>query len=475
MARWKKIISIWVISLACVTIFAQSSPRDYAVSNPDVSYGEDGTTFTVEFTVTNNGGDAEDDADINIIDDSTGRVQITDTLPPLVANEVVTVAFEFQSEDFPAGEQIYNVEVGIDQYELAGSPIARDNRKPFTVDVPESESNTDEVNQPQTSDEIPNESEFDVVIPGLNIGIKRLDDGLQINQETFTTQQLLMGGAIVAVIAMLLWFFTLILRLLFRRKPTFGNWQPPYAQQPYHDPNSTMGRRQAWQHHAQNGTIFETCSQNNVVSLKRLLDMEGNPLGTWNIKALRTVQYDMYGRISRTEVIMSSKVIKKLNKLARRASKYDNQKLRKAVQPIAKNIAKSASKPIDKKSAMLPIAMDLRFEGTHGEVRIVFELYQCRNQAWHMIDQWEPDMAIIGHKIIENYTYTLNGQLPGENYKQYKKRLVEDFAWLIGGMLYRHQEPATPEPDMVPPDTLTGMAPITEPNLPALGENATST
>jgi len=263
---------------------------------------------------------------------------------------------------------------------------------------------------------------------------------------------------------------SLILRLLFNRKPVFGTWTPPYAQQPYYDPNSTMGRRNSWQTHAQNGTIFETCSQNNVVALKRLLDMEGEILGEWTIKSIRTVQYDMYGRISRTEVIMPSKVVKKLNKVAQRSQNYDNPKLKKAVHPIAKDIAKHASKPINKKSAILPIAMDFRFEGKHGEVRIVFELYQCRNHGWHLIDQWEPEMAIVGHKIIESYTYTLNGQLGGETYKEYKKRLVDDVAWLLGGMLYRHQQPATPDPDMVPPDTLTGMAPITEGNMPSIAD-----
>ena len=469
MARWKILFSIWIISMMGVVSLAQSGPRDYSVSTPTVTYAEDGTTFTVEFTVTNNGGDAEDSTEINISQDSTGRVEATDTLPALDANEVVTVAFEFQLADFSVGTNIFNVEVGIDQYELAGSPIARDNRKPFSVTVPE---NTGE----QTSPEITNVEtgdEYDFIIPLINIGINFLDDGIQVNDRVFTTQEILIGAGVLALLLVLLWFFTLILRLLFRRKPVFGNWQPPYAQQAYHDPNSTMGRRQAWQLHAQNGTIFDACNQHNVVALKRLLDMEGDILGAWEIKAIRTVQYDMYGRISRTEVIMPSGIIKKLNKVARKAQNYDNPKLRKAVNPIAKNLAKLATKPVNKKSAMLPIAMDLRFEGKHGEVRIVFELYQCRDHAWHLIDQWEPEMAIIGHKITESYTYTLNGQLPGEKYKEYKRRLVEDFSWLLSGMLYRHQQPAAPEPDMVPPDTLTGMAPITDENVPAIEPDKT--
>jgi hypothetical protein len=461
MARWKILISLWLISIMCMASFAQSDPRDYSVSAPTVTYAEDGTAFTVEFTITNNGGNAANDAQI-IITQGNGIVKITDTLPPLTANQAVTVEFPFQMAGYEMGVQAFFVEVGIDQFELAGSPIARDNRKSFSVTI------TEPSGSQVTDITVTVDGEFDFVIPVLEIGFKRLDDGLQINQNIYSTQDILKGAGIGAVSLVLLWFFTLILRLLFRRKPVFGNWTPPYAQQPYYDPNSTLGRRNSWQHHAQNGTIFESCTQNNVVSLKRLLDMDGDILGEWDIKAIRTVQYDMYGRINRTEVIMPSKIIKKLNKVARRAQSYDNPKLKKAVQPIAKSIAKLAGKPISKKSAMLPIAMDLRFEGKHGEVRIMFELYQCRDHSWHLIDQWEPEMAIVGHKIIESYTYTLNGQLGGESYKDYKRRLVEDVAWLLGGMLYRHQQPATPEPDMVPPDTLTGMAPITEGNMPPI-------
>lgn len=458
MARWKIIICIWIITLMGHVGLAQNNPRDYTVSSPEVTYTDEGDLFTVSFMVTNNGGDAAEETIINIIDTSTGRVAYTDSLRVLTENEVVTLQFEFEMVDFPAGEQIYNVEVGIDRYELAGSPIARDNTKPFTVSVTET--------TVTSTPEVTPDDAFDFVIPGVDIGVKVLDDGVQINQDVYTTEQILIGAAAVAGALVLLWFVTLILRLLFQRKPTFDNWQPPYAQQAYFDPNSTMGRRQAWQHHAQNGTIFEACTQHHVVSLKRLLDMDGDILGGWNIKALRTVQYDMYGRITRTEVIMPSKVIKKLNKVARKAKSYDNPQLRKAVQPIAKEMAKRATKPISKKSSMLPIAMDLRFEGKYGEVRIAFELYQCQDHGWHMIDQWEPELGLVGNTVIESYTYTLNGQLPGEKYGDYKRRLVEDMAWLLSGMLYRHHEPTDPEPDMVPPETLTGMAPITDSNMP---------
>jgi len=465
MARWKIFVVAIIASVLCVAVLAQTTPRDYALDTPEVSTNDNNSLATISVTITNNGGDATADAEVNIIQDDTGLVLENITLPPQPAGESVTVEFEIQLADFEAGDVFFRIEAGIDQFELAGSPIARDNRALARVTVPEGAVPVTATENPTTDNPSQTADNFDFVIPVVDIGVNLLDDAVQINNDIYPHRDILIVVGGVAVGLFFLWFITLILRLLFRRPPTFGAWQPPYAYNSYHDPNSTLGRRQGWQTHAQNGTIFENCSPNKVVAIKRLTDMEGLPISEWTIKALRTVQYDMYGRVSRTEVIMPNKLIKKLNKVARRASKYDNPKLRKKITPIAKDITKRAGKPINKKSAMLPIALDLRFEGKHGEVRIMFELYQCQQGAWHLIDQWEPEMAVIGHKIIESYTYTLNGQLPGETYKDYKKRLVEDMAWILSGMLYHHQQPAEPEPDMVPPDTLTGMAPVTEDNM----------
>lgn len=463
MRRWKLSLSLVIIWMISISALAQSSPRNYIVSTPAVSFSDDESQFTIEFEVTNEGGEAQGETNADIISINDGnRIIAEKTLPVLAAGEKLTVKFTFNSEDFPAGSvEALQIEVGIDQYELAGSPIARDNIRTISVTIP------------QLIDNLPEDvvviiEEPDFVIPVVNIPVQMVDGGIIIGGDFYSLQDIFTAVGVIGIGLLLLWFITIILRLLFRRPPTFGQWQPPYASMTYYDPNSTMGRRQAWQHHAQNGTIFQACTQHNVVALKRLLDMEGNNIGAWEIKAIRTVQYDMYGRVSRTETVMPGGIVKKLNKVAHKAPSYSNDKLRKSVNPIARDIAKLTSKKISKKSAMLPIAMDIRFEGKHGEIRILFELYQCRNHAWHLLDQWEPEMAIVGHKIVENYTYTLNGQLAGENFKDYKRRLSEDFAWLLGGMLYRHQVPSQPEPDMVPPDTLTGMAPITEDNMPAV-------
>ena len=70
---------------------------------------------------------------------------------------------------------------------------------------------------------------------------------------------------------------------------------------------------------------------------------------------------------------------------------------------------------------------------------VIFELYQCRSSAWRLLDQWEPEFGAIGSRIPEQFTYTLNGMLPGESFREFKTRLASDIAQLLAGLLYHHQ------------------------------------
>ena len=76
---------------------------------------------------------------------------------------------------------------------------------------------------------------------------------------------------------------------------------------------------------------------------------------------MRTVQYDVYGRIDRTEVMMSRKIINMLNRVARRAPTFSSAELHKAMLPIARRLSKQALDPVEKQNLMLPIALDIRF------------------------------------------------------------------------------------------------------------------
>ena len=177
--------------------------------------------------------------------------------------------------------------------------------------------------------------------------------------------------------------------------------------------------------------------------IKRLTNEAGVNLGGWSIKAVRTVQYDIYGRISRTEVVMPQKINRLLMRIARRAAQIDNDALRKAITPVAKRLCRYALAAVEKQNRMLPLAMDMRFEGDAGEARVQFELYQYRSEAWHLIDEWEPEMGKLGARIPEHFTFSLNGQLPGESYRQFKTRLQEDVTQLLMGLFdERHVDSA---------------------------------
>ena len=207
----------------------------------------------------------------------------------------------------------------------------------------------------------------------------------------------------------------------------------------WHDPNSAPGRRQSWQFHAQNSAIAKPSAPDQVAVVKRLLDKRGVILGSWKVKAMRTVQYDVYGRINRTEVLMPRKLINQLNRVLRRAPNYANHELQKAISPIAKGMSKHALAPVEKQNLMLPLALDIRFEGITEQVRIQFELYQYRDSAWHLIDQWEPEFGQVGEHVPEHFTFSLNGQLSGESKGQFKTRLRDDMTQLLAGLFYHHQ------------------------------------
>ena len=433
MAWWRVLLGIWLMSGAVG--MAQTIPRDYAVSSPRVCYSADGATATVAFTVTNEGSDAREATQINITRNSDSRVIRSETLEPLAAGEKMALTFDFSLADFSDDDSFFKIEAGIDQYELAGSTSAINNSQFFRVIVAEA------TKDPCAPPPVPASEPavvYDLWLPVVNAGINIDENGLELNGNRYTLSQILIGLAPVIAGLFLLWLLSLILRLLLYPSPKFGAWHPPYAVNVYHDPDSTMGRRQSWQPHAQNSAITAPCQPNHVVVLKRLLDMDGRALGGWKIKAIRTVQYDMYGHINRTEVIMSAKLTRQLNKALRRASQADQQQLHQMIQPIARQLRKAALKPIHKQNMMLPIALDFRFEGQYDEVRVVFELHQCRGDAWHLIDQWEPTFGMAGANIPESFTYTLQGLLPGETPKAYKKRLQEDMARLLAGLLHPH-------------------------------------
>ena len=441
MTRGKFLILVF---FSCFVIAAQTQPRDYTISLPRVRFSADGRTATVNFSVSNRGGDALEDSQFVIAENSTGRIEITEALPVLAAGEERAFSFDLRLADFAEEDLFFKIEAGIDEYELAGSPIARNNVQIFRI-------NKAEVGNSTGADAgiVPASPSYDLYLPLVNLGIDFLADGIAVNGNRYGSGELLRFAGVMLVALFCLWLLSLILRLIFRRPPKFEPWQPPYAVNNWHDPNSALGRRQSWQFHAQNSTISAAPAPNQVTVIKRLTDNAGNSLGGWKITAIRTAQYDIYGRISRTEVVMPRKINKQLSRIAKRAQNMDNAELRKAIKPVARRLCQFALAAIEKQNRMLPLAMDMRLEGAQGEARVHFELYQCRHDAWHLIDQWEPEMGQMGARVPEHFTFSLNGQLPGESYREFKARLREDVAQLLVGLFYeRHDE--------IPPNSEAG-------------------
>lgn len=433
-ASFVLLVCLWFLSLSGS---AQATPRDYSIAPPRVTYSPDGAVAVVSFIVSNQGGDAAEPSQIVISEYQSGREHTIEPLPPLGANQARDFTIQLSLVDLNADGIIsFKIEAGIDEFELANSPIARDNSQLFHID--RAAAGTIGDNKASEAGR-PARATYQVFIPIVNLGVNFLDDGIQLNDSRYSGGDILRLLGLVAVALFCLWLLSLILRLIFRRPPQFDVWQPPYALNNWHDPNSVPGRRQSWQFHAQNSAIAKPSAPNQLAVVKRLLDKRGLILGSWKIKAMRTVQYDVYGRINRTEVLMPRKTINQLNRVLRRAPSYTNHELLKAIAPIAKRMSKFALGPVEKQNLMLPLALEIRFEGITDEVRIQFELYQFREGAWHLIDQWEPEFGQVGEHVPEHFSFALNGQLSGESKGEFKTRLRDDMSQLLAGLFYHHQ------------------------------------
>jgi len=88
----------------------------------------------------------------------------------------------------------------------------------------------------------------------------------------------------------------------------------------------------------------------------------------------------------------------------------------------------------------------VKFKGEHGEVNIVFELYQFQLGAWRRLDSWQPDMTVPGKAIHEMYTYTIHGLHDGETMRHFRKRLRDDMTYLLTEMVQCTPPATAPAP-----------------------------
>jgi hypothetical protein len=417
--------------------------RDYAVLSPGISFSDDNETFTVRFTVRNAGGNPGADTTIVIRNLLNQQVMAQDLLPPIASGNSVSVSIPFRTRDFEQGQLPIQIEVGLDDFEPQGSPLAANNVIGISVTIP------------------PMPSQPSAPSAGVPF-LEQVEGGIRLSSLFISYENLLIGLVIMLVGVLLLWIMSILVRALFRRRPDFSAWQPAYAFMPMIDPNSTEGRRQAWQMHAQNGLILAAPTPNNVHAVKLLLGTNGELFANWRLTGIRLSQYDNYGRVARTQYIASSGLTAQLDRLLRRRAKLSKEQLEKQAGRLARRLVRQFRRKINARTAFLPVALDLRFEGKHGEVRIVFELYQAQGALWVRLDQWEPAMSVTTSRIQESYTFTIHGMHAGERLADYYKRLAEDVAWLLSQSLQVNKpQPQPPAPQAYDiPDTLTGMQPL---------------
>ncbi len=441
----RALLLIWLLLVSVAGAQSPSIPRDYAILSPSISFSDDNETFTVRFVVRNAGGDPGANTAIVIRNLLTQQVLSENTLAPIAGGASVNISIPFRTRDFNEGQLPIRIEVGLDEFEPEGSPLAENNRIDISVTIPAMPA------RPAAS-ATPDPAAF----------FEQIDGGVRIGGVFLTYENFVIGLVIMLAGVLLLWILSIIARAVFRRKPDFSAWQPSYAFMPMIDPNSVEGRRQAWQMHAQNGLILAPPTPNNLHVVKLLLGTDGELFNNWQVTGIRLSQYDNYGRVARTQYIASSGLTAQLNRLMRRRAKLKSDQLEKQVRRLARRLIGQFRRKINARTAFLPVALDLRLEGKHGEIRIVFELYQAQGGLWVRLDQWEPAMSVMSARIQESYTFTIHGMHGGEKLADYYKRLSEDVTWLLSQSLQVNKPQAqAPEPQpYAVPDTLTGMQPL---------------
>jgi hypothetical protein len=110
--------------------------RDYAVLSPGISFSDDNETFTVRFTVRNAGGNPGADTAIVIRNLLNQQVMAQDLLPPIASGGSVNVSIPFRTRDFEQGQLPIQIEVGLDDFEPQGSPLAANNVIGISVTIP---------------------------------------------------------------------------------------------------------------------------------------------------------------------------------------------------------------------------------------------------------------------------------------------------------------------------------------------------
>ena len=185
MLRWKILA---LILFSGVLALAQVRPRDYTISLPRVSFSADGSTAVIGFVVTNQGGDAIEASQVVITENLTGQVQVAEELPSLAAGSEQAYTIELRLADLPEPDLFFKIEAGIDDYELAGSPIAKNNIQIFRIN----KANVSDAGGAAAAGS-PAATAYDLWLPLVNLGINFPGDGVEVNGRLYSGGDLLVA------------------------------------------------------------------------------------------------------------------------------------------------------------------------------------------------------------------------------------------------------------------------------------------
>jgi hypothetical protein len=393
-------------------VLAQAVP-EYVVRNIRPDSNAAPNTAAVMFEIENVGSSASAIGSVRLVVVATGGEIASQPIPPLNAGEIRTFRFEIPVDAYQPGQR---VSFGV------------------LIDLPGG--------APPTGG-----GQFDgqigIVIPA--VGTPAPIDAAQPARPTIfgisITNPLVVVGLIGGLGALLIfiWFASMIARMFLIPPPTFGAWQPPYATNPMIDPNSIAGRRQLWQQHAQSDALTLPCNPNSYMVRKLPTGIDGRKLSSWRVTGIRLSQYDMYGRVDRSQTIIKPSLVKRFDRLMQKCTEnpIPAQQIERLARPIADRLIRALFAKAGRRNLGLPIALDIRLSGAADEVEVLFELHRCIGQGWELIDRWQTDLYATDSRVLENFTYTLFGQQKNEPYKAFRQRLRDDLVRLLTGMLFQ--------------------------------------
>lgn len=447
----RRVALLWICLLMALPAAAQQpdSPPTYTAFYIARLLAESGTAVDVEFVVSNQGGPASQTAQVELRELGNPALLDSAQIPPLGEEETYEVLLTVPLNAFPdvtyEQEQVV-FELSINSPEFERVRLSTQFTLPAPppgVELPPPATATATPTTPSTTTDGPD-------------WLTQAQEGLTAAVQTLPLENLdvdfndpVQVGWLVLVIvgvAVVLWIISVIFRLIFIPAPTYPNHPPPYADMPQRNPDSIPGRRQMWQPVAQNGSMLAEDIEGTLHPRKLLEDTTGERYAGWKIVGLRASQYDAYGRVARTQVIAPRGRLRRLNNAIAHAESIAPSEAERRVRPVAKYLARQLRRQINKRGAGLPIALDLKFRGIHGEVNIYFELYQYQVGAWRRLDRWQPEMTVPGKFIYETYTYTVHGIQPDESMRDFRKRLRTDITHRLTEMVLCTPPPIQPAP-----------------------------